>query len=216
MSLILASECSAIGSAEVVERMRQAAARPRIAWVASPTTWARAAAAEVTARLQAHGFDPPEYCDVDEDADQVQLAYLHEFDVICVCGEDAVRYRYNMMRTGLGGRLRRCAASGRLIVAAGAGSQLFTPTVSLARVMTSPLSEVLAERGRYDALGAVSYEVLPQADRCDAATLEGVRRYAEGAGVDVVALSAGAALLVTDRDTFEAVGGVTRLRAADR
>jgi peptidase E len=215
MNLILTSDFPATANAKVVERIKSVAGKPRIAWIPPFTDKDGAHFAEAGSRFRQAGLDQLEYLDIDEDLDQVQLAYLHEFDVIYLSGGDPVRFRYNAIRAGLSGRLRQCAALGRLIVGASGGALLLTPNVSLFRLHTESVAEVVATRGRFAALGAVTFELLPHANRVDTAFLDKVRRYTEQTATDVVAVADGAAVFATSSDAFEHVGPITRYRGGE-
>ena len=212
MNVIVSSDFPASPAPEVVERLRAAGSHPRIAWISADAE-AGAAFAHAREQFAALGFTSLECVDVEAGRDEVQLAYLHEFDVIYLGGADALRCRFNALRAGLAGRLRYSAAQGRLIIGASGGALLLTPNVSLARLEHEPLDEVLAARARYDAMGAVPYEVLPHAERRDAGLLAKVRDYSARAAVDVIALADGAALLHTAPDRFRSVGALTHFRA---
>ena len=215
MNLILTSDFPSTANGLVVERIKAVAPEPRIAWIPPFTDTDGVHFAEAGRRFSAAGLDQLEYLDIDEDLDQVQLAYLHEFDVIFLSDGDPVRFRYNAIRAGLAGRLRQCAGLGRLIVGASGGALLLTPNVSLFRLQTDSDEEVLATRGRFSALGAVAFELLPHADRLDAAFIDKVRRYSEQAGTDVVAVADGGAIFPTSADEFEHVGTITRYRRGE-
>lgn len=212
MNLILTSDFPQTPVARVVARMKAAAERPRIAWIPPSTDAARAQFDEALERFGALGFDSLECCDIDDEADPVQLAYLHEFDIIYLGDGDAIRFRANMLRTGLAGRLRQCAAVGRLIVAAGAGAQLLTPNVSLQRLLSEPLDEVMRTRGRFDTIGAVRFEVLPHADRGPADVADRLAAYSARVDGDVVAIADGGALFPTAPDDFQHEGAIVRHR----
>jgi peptidase E len=215
MNLILTSDFPSTANAAVVERIKAAAPAPRIAWIPPFTDRDGAQFAEAGRLFGATGLDQLEYLDIDEDLDQVQLAYLHEFDVIYLSDGDPVRFRYNAIRAGLAGRLRQCAGLGRLIVGASGGALLLTPNVSLFRLRTESVEEVLATRGRFSALGAVTFELLPHADRLDPAFLDKVRQYSEQTHTDVVAVADGAALFSSSADEFAHVGAITRYRRGE-
>jgi peptidase E len=215
MNLILTSDFPATANPLVVARIKAVAPEPRIAWIPPSTDKDGGHFAEAGRLFSAAGLEQLEYLDIDEDLDQVQLAYLHEFDVIFLSGGDPVRFRYNAIRAGLAGRLRQCAGLGRLIVGASGGALLLTPNVSLYRLQTESVEEVLATRGRFSALGAVAFELLPHADRLDVAFIDKVRRYTEQAETDVVAVADGAAIFSTSADQFEHVGTITRYRRGE-
>jgi dipeptidase E len=212
MNVILTSDFPATPTSEIVDRVRATAAAPRIAWVASYTDTDGGVFGEARRQFQRLGFEGVECVDIDQDRDDVQIAYLHEFDVIYLSGGDPVRFRYNAIRSGLAGRLRQCLAGNRLVVAAGGGSLLLTPNVSLVRLDEEPVDRVLAERPRFDALGAVSYELLPHSNRRDATFLDRVRAYSSAVPNDIVCLSDGGAMFCSGRDTYTGVGPIARYR----
>jgi len=72
-----------------------------------------------------------------------------------------------------------------------------TRNVSLFRLLTTTLEEVFANRGEYEELGVVSYELLPHLNRFKPPFLETVRRYSERVAHDVIAIADGAAVLHT-------------------
>ncbi len=215
MNLILTSDFPSTATAAIIERIKAAAPEPRIAWIPPFTDKDGVYFAEAGKRFSDVGFDQLEYLDIDEDLDQVQLAYLHEFDVIYLSGGDPVRFRYNAIRAGLSGRLRQCAGLGRVIVGASGGALLLTPNVSLFRLQTESVEEVLATRGRFAALGAVTFELLPHANRLEAAFTDKVRRYTEQTETDVVAVADGGAIFSTSAEAFEHVGTITRYRRGE-
>ncbi len=212
MNLILTSDFPSTANAAVVDRIKTAAPEPRIAWIPPFTDKDGVHFSEAERLFGDAGLGQLEYLDIDENLDQVQLAYLHEFDVIYLSGGDPVRFRYNAIRAGLSGRLRQCAALGRLIVGASGGALLLTPNVSLSRLQTESVEEVIATRGRFAALGAVTFELLPHANRVDAGFIDKVRRYTEQTETDVLAVADGGAIISTSADAFDHVGTITRYR----
>jgi peptidase E len=100
-----------------------------------------------------------------------------------------------------------------LIVAASGGSMQLTKNVSLFRLLTVPLDEVSANRGEYEALGVVDYEILPHLNRFEPSFLETVRRYSKRVAHDVIGLTDGAAVLHRSSDDYWCVGQATRFRS---
>jgi hypothetical protein len=88
--------------------------------------------------------------------------------------------------------------------------------VSVFRLQTESLDDVLATRGAYDALGAVPYEFVPHVNRCDDDFLEKVRAYSEHVAHDIIGLDDGGALLHDAPGRYEAVGKVVRFRKGVR
>lgn len=211
MPLILTSDFPDTAPPEVLSRMRAVAEQPRIAWIPS-TSEVGATFARARDRFAGLGFHAVEPCDIDRAADPVQLAYLYEFDIIYLGGPDAVLFRYNVLRTGLFGRLRQSAAAGRLIVAAGGGSLLLTPNVSAWRLHNETVNDVIDTRGRFEAAGAVGFEVLPHMNGWDTALRDRVTRYSSLVEHEVVGIADGAALFPTDQHTFDYTGQIARFR----
>jgi peptidase E len=130
--------------------------------------------------------------------------------IIYLTGGDPIGFRRNIVRAGLPARLRQYLTAGRLIVTASGGSMQLTKNVSLFRLLTTPVDEVLASRGEYEALSVVEYEILPHLNRYETSFLETIRRYSEGVANDVIGLADGAALLYTNCDDYKCVGQATR------
>jgi peptidase E len=212
MNLILTSDFPSTANERVAARIRATARDPRIAWIPPFTDADRARFRDATERFAALGFRQLEAVDIDDERDEVQIAYLHEFDVIYLSGGDPVRFRYNAIRSGLSGRLRHCIAADHLVVAASGGALLLTPNVSVFRLQNEPLEDVLATRDRFNALGAVSYELLPHLHRWDSGLLAKVRGYSQGVDHDIVGLADGGAVFHEGDDVVESVGAITRYR----
>ena len=77
-----------------------------------------------------------------------------------------------------------------------------TRNVSLFRLLTTSLDNVLADRSEYDALGLVAYEILPHINRLELSFLEKVRYYSEQVDHDVIGLADGTALLHLNTDEY--------------
>jgi peptidase E len=212
MNLILTSDFPSTPTPQIVERLRAVAGNPRIAWIPPFSDAEGTFFADARARFGALGFDQLELVDIDEDRDDVQIAYLHEFDIIYLSGGDPVRFRYNAMRAGLAGRLRQCAAIGRTVIGASGGALLLTPNVSLYRLQHESVSDVVATRARFDALGGVDYELLPHAGTWDEAFMNKLRAYSDAIDSDIVALADGAAMIHSLEGAVQPVGSIIRYR----
>ena len=212
MQLILTSDFPNTANTRVADALRRTSDDPRVAWIPAATEGSASLFAIAQERFRAAGVAQLEHVDIDEDLDQVQIAYLHEFDIVFLAAGDAVRFRYNAIRSGMAGRLRQCLHAGRLIVGAGGGALLLTPNVSLARLHEDAVEGVLATRGRFDALGAVPYELLPHANRSNAGIVEKARAYSEHVEHDVIALADGGAIFHRGDGDFSIDGTITRYR----
>lgn len=216
MNVILTSDFPSTPTPAVVARLKRLGPSARVAWIAPLTAGTPDRFALAQQRFAEFGIEQLEYCDIDQEPDEVQLAYLGEYDAVYLTGGDPVRFRYNMRRTGAGGRVGQCIRAGRLVVAASGGALQLTPNVSLFRLQAESLDDVLAHRGAYDALGAVPYELVPHVDRCDDEFLEKVRAYSEHVDHDILGLEDGGALVHDAPGRYEAVGTVVRFRKGVR
>jgi peptidase E len=212
MNIILSSDFPATVNPRIVETLRSVSAAPRIAWIPDHTDHTGGTFRTAQQAFGALGLHDLELVDIDEDRDEVQLAYLHEYDVIYLTGEDPLRMRFNANRSGLSGRLRQCAAAGRLIIGASGGALLLTPNVSLLRLQQEPLDTVLEARSRFEALHAVPYEVAPHANRWTADAMARVREYSNHVDHDVVALEDGSAMFHGSAESAAADGRIARYR----
>jgi dipeptidase E len=198
MKLALTSDFPTTANAAVVDAIRGAAADPRIAWIPPLTRQGRERFLVARQHFALHGLDRLEYCDIDEEPDERQLARLVEYDVIYLTGGDPVVFLDRMQQGELPARLQDCVAAGRWIVGASGGSMQVTRNVSLYRLLKLPVSDVVAGRHDFEALGLVDYELLPHLNRLAPSMLEAVRQYSEHLDHDVIGLSDGAALLHED------------------
>lgn len=212
LNIILTSDFPSTANQAVFECMRGGSPRPKIAWIPPFTRIGRERFPVAQELFESYGFSDLEYCDIDEEPDEGQLARLDEYDVVYLTGGDPIGFRQNILRAGLPPRLRRCLAVGRLIVGASGGSMQLTRNVSLFRLLTTTLEEVLANRGAYEALGVVGYELLPHLNRFEPPFLETVRRYSERVAHDVIALADGAAVLHTSAEDCRCIGEAVRFR----
>lgn len=215
MNIALTSDLPLTANQAVFKLMRKRHSHPRIVWIPPSTRTGREHFPIAQEQFAAHGFSNLEYCDIDEDLDEMQLAVLDQYDVIYLTGGDPIGFRRNILQSGLSIRLQQCLVAGCLVVAASGGSMQLTKNVSLFRLVNNPLEKVLAERNEYDALGIVEYEVLPHLDRLESSFLEKVRRYSERMDHDVIGLADGAALLCISTDKYFCDGLVTRFRKGE-
>lgn len=191
MHLVLTSDFPSTKSEDVVALIRTAGLNPRIAWVAPSTSGALLRFPLATVAFRASGFTDIEHVDADAEPDDPGV--LDRYDVVYLTGGDPVTFRQNLRRSGLAGSLREFAATDRLIVGASGGAMQVTMNVSLFRLLSWNVEEVIASRSGFDGLGLVGYEILPHLNRHDAAFIEKVRQYSELVEHDIVALEDGAA-----------------------
>ena len=212
LTLALTSDFPSTPNQAIVELMRSRNPSPRIAWIPPFTSMGRARFPAAHRLFESCGLPGLEYCDIDEEPNEAQLARLDQFDVVYLAGGDPLGFRRNILRLGLSERLRQCLAAGRVIVAASGGAMQLTRNVSLFRLLTTTVEEVMSHRDDYEALGVVGYEILPHLNRLETSFLEAVRHYSERVPHDVIALADGAAVLHTGRDDYRCVGQAVRFR----
>jgi peptidase E len=212
VNLALTSDWPSTANPAVVERMRNGGPSPRIAWIPPFTAVGRERFPHAQRDFESYGFSALEYCDIDEQPNEAQLAALDQYDVVYLTGGDPLGFRRNILRLGVAARLRQCVAAGHLIVAASGGSMQITQNVSLFRLLTTPVEDVVVQRGDYEALGVVGYEILPHVNRLDPPFFETVRQYSEHVPHDVIALADGAAVLHTTEHIYRCVGVAERFR----
>jgi dipeptidase E len=215
LQLALTSDFPSTAQHDVVDLMRKSNPCPRIAWVPPSTQLGRARFPAAQDVFAAYGFSDLEYCDIDQAPNLELLAHLDRYDVIYLTGGDPIGFRHTLLRTDVHARLRAYLASGHLIVAASGGAMQLTKNVSLFRLQSAALDDVLATHSSYAALEVVEYELLPHLNRLAPAFVEGVRRYSESMPHDIVAMADGAALVYEKSDVYRAVGRVVRFRQGE-
>lgn len=207
-NIALTSDWPSTPNTGILEFMRRRRAHPRIAWMPPCTKTGREIFPAAQARFAAHGFPYLEFCDIDEQPDETQLANLDCYDIIYLTGGDPIAFRQNILHTGCAQLLRQCLDAGRLIVAASGGSMQLTPNISLYRLLTTSLDEVITHRGEFEGPNIVHFELLPHLNRFDPSFLELVRRYSEHVSHEVLVLADGAAVLVSDHHEVACLGQV--------
>jgi peptidase E len=213
LNLALTSDLPSTANQVVFDFMRGGNPNPRIAWVPPFTENGHKLFPASQELFRTHGFSNLEYCDIDDEQKEEQLAHLDQYEIIYLTGGDPIGFRRNIIRVGLAGKLQHYLTTGRMIVAASGGSMQLTKNVSLFRLREGALDEVLENRSEYEALGIVDYEILPHLNRFEPSFLEMVRRYSERVDYDVIGLADGAAVLHRSSDNYWCVGQATRFHS---
>jgi len=212
VNLALTSDFPSTAIAAVIELMQSISRRARLAWIPPFTAIGREQFVAAKALFASYGFSDVSYCDIDESPDRSVLAHLAEFDIVYLTGGDPIGFRRNLFRAELPARLSACVAAGCLVVGASGGAMQLTKNISLYRLLTESLDDVVATHREYEALGFVDYEVLPHLNRFGPAFVETVRQYSERVAHDVLGLADGAAVLHTGSGAFRCVGRAARFR----
>ena len=195
VKLALTSDFPSTPNPDVLAQIRAASASPRIAWISPTTSTGRERFPAAQTLFRSLGVEGLEYCDIDEEPNQSQLNRLDEYDVVYLTGGDPVVFHRNLRQHGLGERLRACMGAGRLLVAASGGAMQLTKNISLFRLLSGTVDDVLGAYAEYEGLSVVDYELLPHLNRLDPSFIERVREYSAHLLHDVVALADGAALI---------------------
>ena len=212
LRLVLTSNYPTTPTDAVSECLRGAGANPLVAWIPPLTSKGRQRFPAAQQAFRSLGVSSLEFCDIDEEPDERQLTRLDRYDALYFTGGDPLVFCRNIARSGMAEGLRAYLSSGRPIVAASGGAMQFTANVSLYRLLTSTVDEVVGDHAAHSGLGFVGYELLPHLNTLDAAFVDKVRRYSERVPCDVVALEDGAAVLHERGDRFRCVGRALRFR----
>ena len=86
MYIALTSDLPSTANQAVFDLMRNKHPDPRIAWIAPFTRTGREYFPFAQAQFASYGFSNLEYCDIDEEPDEMQIAVLDQYDVIYLTG----------------------------------------------------------------------------------------------------------------------------------
>ena len=211
MNLVLSSDFPSTANQGLVDHIREAGRNPRIAWLAPAASTAESHFPAARTAFAALGFNDLEYLNADTDPSRPAVVLLDRYDVVYLTGGDPLIFRQNLRRSGLATRLREFAAAGGLIVGASSGAMQLTRNLSLFRLPSNSLEEVMSNRGEFDGLGLVDFEVLPHLNRHSAAILERVREYSELVTHEIVALRDGAAIVFDNPSDYRCFGNGLRI-----
>ena len=141
---------------------------------------------------------------------------LARYDIAYLSGGDPLAFRQKLGESGYDAALRTFAQSGRLIVGASGGAMQLTRNLSLYRLMSHSIDEVVSAHAGFEGLGLVDYELLPHMNRHDAEFEAKVRRYSERMPHDIVALVDGAVVFANAETECHCCGGGMRYRRGVR
>ena len=208
MHIVLTSSFPVAGNDAVFESLKAIHENPRIAWVppGADSTGKFFRAASVA--FESHGFTRAQPITLD---DLGGVPRLYEaFDFIYLTGGNPIVFRDNAQRTGLSDRLREFLDRDGVVIGASGGAMLLTRNVALFKLEGGTVADAVAAHTELSALALVEYELLPHANRFDAALLKNLGGYARQVGSDVLALDDGAALIHTSATEFVPLGTVGR------
>lgn len=81
-----------------------------------------------------------------------------------------------------------------------------TKNLSLFRLVTESVDQVLAERKDYISLNIVNFEFLPHLNRFESIFMNKVKKYSEGVDCDIIAVGDGGAVVHKGDGFFRCVG----------
>jgi peptidase E len=162
------------------------------------------------------GIEHLECVDIDAEPNIAHLRLSERYDVVYLTGGDPLLFRRNIRRSGLADQLRAFRASGRIIVGASGGAMQLTQNVSLFRLQSGSVDDVITAHDEFDGLGFVDAEILPHLDKHDAAFLEKVTKYSERIPHDVIAVADGGAVICDDEGPLRVFGEAQRFRKGVR
>lgn len=205
MNLVLTSNFPLTPIEAVFLLMRNIGNRPRVAWIPPYKDVGQKRFLVARDLFGTHGFSDLEYFATDKDLNDPHTQ-LQNYDIVYLSGGDPIRFRDSLIQNNQGARLRSYLANNGMVVATSGGSMQFTRNVSLFRLNSLTVTEVIAQRNEYDALGVVPYEFLPHLDKHDDGFLEKVRQYSQAITHPVIGVEDGGALLHKSRDEYQFVG----------
>jgi dipeptidase E len=208
MQLILTSSFPIEGNDAVFERLKTMHVNPRIAWIPPRPDVSGKYFPHARDTFAKHGFTRLDAVNLDQLAEGLDLN--DAFDFIYLTGGDPIVFRDNALRAGLAAQLRTFLDRGGVVIGASGGAMLLTQNVALFKLEGGTFADALAARDQLGALAFVDYELLPHANRFDAALVGNLRDYAHGASCNVMALNDGAAVLHTTASDYECIGVVAR------
>jgi hypothetical protein len=209
MRLILTSNFPRPGNDEVAAYMHDELGVTRVAWISGTPDMERFESART--EFAGHGF---------HDLRPLPLAArlpagLTPSTALYFSGGDPAAFRAALAGSAIESWIKRLAASPLVLIGASGGAMQFTPNVSLFRLMSCSVQEVLAQRSGHRALGLVPFEILPHFDRQPAELREKARRYSEQVDEAIWCVADGAAVATTSAGAVVRIGAVSCLRGGD-
>lgn len=210
-NVILTSDFPSNPHASIVDRIRAVGRNPRVAWIAPDSATRRIRFLAARYSFSTLGLGSISNVELVQ-ASPPRRRLANDYDVVYLSGGSPVPFRANLAKSGLDSRLADFVADGGLVVAASGGAMQLTQNLSLYRLLTSDVEDVVATRPAYEGLGVVDVEFLPHLNRHASSFMAKVQQYSETVPNDIVALEDGGALWWGDQDKISYVGRGIRLR----
>jgi peptidase E len=199
-TVALTSDFPSTASSELVALIRAVSPRPRVAWVPPSASVGRDKFPIAQSCFRTLGMIHIDPWEMDSPESSKPNA-LDRYDIVYLTGGDPILFLRNIRRTGFGERLREFLAAGPLVVGASGGAMQLAANISLVRLLSEPVTEVIATRSEFEGLGLLDYELLPHLNRHDPSFLEKVLTYSELIPHDIVAIADGAAIVLGNSES---------------
>ncbi len=210
MNMILTSDFPSTENQVVIDQIRRFGGNPRIAWLPPNDIKGRECFAAAREQFKAIGLTNIKYCEYCQTFDEKQTNILGEFDIIYLSGGNPIDFRNSISEFDLRTHLQRCLDRGSLLIGASGGAMQLTRNISLFRLMTESVDQVLAKRKDFISLNFVDYEFLPHLNRFESSFMNKVREYSEGVDCDIIAVSDGGAIVHSGDGLFGCYGKAVR------
>ena len=194
MKLLLTSDFPLSRNEIILEHIRSKGSNPRIAWIPPFSKEGHERFPKAKESFKSFGFTNLDFIDIDEDLDERQLDYLNKYDVIYLTGGNPISFKQNILQSGLESHLLNLIVEDTLIMGASGGSMQFTKNVSLFRLVTETVEQVIREHPNYEGLNIVNYEFLPHYNSMESSFIEKVSEYSKGIDHDIVSITDGSAI----------------------
>ena len=94
--------------------MKRRTQRPRVAWIPPFTGMGHERFPPAKELFEAHGFPDLEYCDIDGEPDERQLARLDRYDILYLTGGDPIGFRLSHSACGVADTIEAVLSRRRL------------------------------------------------------------------------------------------------------
>ena len=214
MKLLLTSDFPLSRNKVILEHIRSKCTNPRIAWIPPFTKEGHERFPKAKESFKSFGFTKLDFVDINEDVDERQLDYLNKYDVIYLTGGNPISFKENILQSGLESRLFNLIAEDLLIMGASGGSMQFTKNVSLFRLVTETVEQVVRDHSNYEALNIVNYELLPHFNNMESSFIEKVSEYSKYIDHDIVSITDGSAIFHNNNEIIY-IGNTVRFHDGD-
>ncbi|MBN1907940.1 MAG: Type 1 glutamine amidotransferase-like domain-containing protein [Deltaproteobacteria bacterium] len=214
MKLLLTSDFPLSRNEIILEHIRSKGSNPRIAWIPPFSKEGHERFPKAKEAFKSFGFINLDFIDIDEDVDERQLDYLNKYDVIYLTGGNPISFKRNIFQSGLKSHLLNLTVEDILIMGASGGSMQFTQNVSLFRLVTETVEQVIRDHPDYEALNIVDYEFLPHLNNMEPSFIQKVTEYSKYIDHDIISIADGSAIFHNNNE-ITYIGNAIRFHVGD-